>query len=265
MKYIVTFCAVLILTATGADAVCDELTPLDCITLNDPMLSKSLLSWPEKLNAVIAHLPLSASEKPITGGTGTDAAGNFYYMTPFAGSRDVVRMTPQGVRETIITTDGIFDTDFYGNPRHLHVDAINGRLILDFEWTFTTALVVVSGLPTLLDVPQTFTPTPDQFSIQVPRFPEAFQDVDYFDTYYGDLATVGNWTQLQPLQCGYPLTPPSVGDHLTVTDTLPTPAPGTGRYYLTVANYQGERRFGRKSTGGVLSGRDPAVLPPCTE
>ncbi len=51
--------------------------------------------------------------------------------------------------------------------------------------------------------------------------------------------------------------------NLTVADTLPTPAPGQPRYYLTVANYQGERRFGRKNIGGVLSGRDPAALPVC--
>ncbi len=38
---------------------------------------------------------------------------------------------------------------------------------------------------------------------------------------------------------------------------------GTGHYYLTVANFMGQRRFGRKNIAGVLSGRDPAVLPAC--
>lgn len=54
-----------------------------------------------------------------------------------------------------------------------------------------------------------------------------------------------------------------VGDYLTVEDTLPTPAPGNGYYYVTAVNYQGQRRYGRKSTGGALTGRDPAVLPGC--
>ena len=50
--------------------------------------------------------------------------------------------------------------------------------------------------------------------------PEGLQYADYFDTYRGDLATVGGWSQAQPSQCGYPATPPSVGDYLTVEDTL---------------------------------------------
>lgn len=31
----------------------------------------------------------------------------------------------------------------------------------------------------------------------------------------------------------------------------------------TVVKYQGQRRYGRKSDDGVVSGRDPAVLPGC--
>ena len=83
------------------------------------------------------------------------------------------------------------------------------------------------------------------------------------DTYYGDLATPGDWSQAQPLQCSYPATPPTVGDYLTVTDTLPNPAPGQGRYYVTAVTYQGQRRSGRKSSGGALSGRDATALPTC--
>ncbi len=67
-----------------------------------------------------------------------------------------------------------------------------------------------------------------------------------------------DWSQAQPLQCGYPATPPSVGDYLTVADPLPDPAQGTGRYYVTAVTHQGQRRYGRKATNGVLSGRDPA-------
>ena len=63
----------------------------------------------------------------------------------------------------------------------------------------------------------------------------------------------------------YPDMPPSVGDYLTVADTLPTPSPGQGYYYVTAATFQGETRYGRKAEGGQLSGRDPAVLPGCVE
>ena len=77
--------------------------------------------------------------------------------------------------------------------------------------------------------------------------------------------TSGDWSQLQPLQCSYPASPPSVGDYLTVADPLPTPSPGQGYYFVTAVNYEGERRYGRMSSGGVLRGRDPAVLPACAE
>jgi hypothetical protein len=126
------------------------------------------------------------------------------------------------------------------------------------------SLVRICGLATTFEILQTYTPTTSELSFRVPYMPEGFPAADYFDTYYGDLATVGDWSQAHPLQCGYPSTPPSVGDYLTVADTLPDPAPGTGRYYVTGVTHQGQRRYGRKATNGVLSGRDPAVLPGCT-
>ncbi len=119
------------------------------------------------------------------------------------------------------------------------------------------------GFPTTFEILQTYRPTANQISFRVPYMPEGFAAADWFDTYYGDLATVGDWSQAQPLECGYPATAPSVGDYLTVEDNLPVLEPGQGRYYVTAVNYQGQRRYGRKSTGGVLSGRDPAVLPGC--
>ena len=95
--------------------------------------------------------------------------------------------------------------------------------------------------------------------------PEGLQYADWFDTYYGTLATVGDWSQLQPLQCGYPASTPSVGDYLTVTDNLPTPTVGQGYYYVTAVTHQGQTRWGRQAINGTLSGRDPAGLPGCVE
>ena len=56
----------------------------------------------------------------------------------------------------------------------------------------------------------------------------------------------------------------AVGDYLQVADTLPTPAPGQGLYYVTAVTHQGQTRYGRKASGGVLSGREPAGLAVCT-
>ena len=95
--------------------------------------------------------------------------------------------------------------------------------------------------------------------------PEGFQFADHFDSYYGDITTVGDWSQTQPLQCGFPASAPSVGDYLIVDDTLPALEPGEGRYFVTAVTHQGETRYGRKSSGGVLTGRDPALLPGCGE
>lgn len=124
-------------------------------------------------------------------------------------------------------------------------------------------IAAISGFTTTFEILQTYTPASGPISFRVPYMPEGFPAADYFDTYYGDLATVGDWSQAQPLQCGYPATVPSVGDYLEVADPLPNPEPGHGRYYVTAVTHQGQRRYGRKSSGGVLSGRDPAVLPTC--
>jgi len=148
----------------------------------------------------------------------------------------------------------------------LNVGCLNGSAAIPAtNETYTAApqRMQISGFATLFEILQTYTPTADALGFRVPYMPEGFQYADYFDTYYGDLATVGDWSHAQPLQCEYPATPTSVGDYLTVADTLPNPAPGTGRYYVTAVTHQGQRRYGRKATNGVLSGRDPAVLPGC--
>ena len=123
--------------------------------------------------------------------------------------------------------------------------------------------IIITGLTTLFEVIQTFEPTPGPISFRVPHMPEGFQFADHFDTFWGDILTVGDWSQAQPLQCGYPAAAPTVGDHLTVADTLPELKPGQGRYFVTAVTHQGETRYGRKSSGGLLTGRDPALLPGC--
>ena len=104
---------------------------------------------------------------------------------------------------------------------------------LDLLW-----LVSIDGLASTFEILQTYEPPSGPMSFRVPYMPEGFQYADWFDTYYGTLTTVGDWSQLQPLQCGYPASPPSVGDYLTVTDNLPTPGVGQGYYYVTSVTYQ---------------------------
>jgi len=126
-----------------------------------------------------------------------------------------------------------------------------------------TVVFRFSGFATTFDILQTFTPQPS-LGFRVPYMPEGMAGADHFDTYWGHLSTVGDWSQAHPLKCDYPAAAPHVGDYLSVPDTVPTPAPGQGVYYVTSATYQGATRYGRKTTAGHLSGRDPAVLPVCT-
>jgi hypothetical protein len=120
----------------------------------------------------------------------------------------------------------------------------------------------ISGFTTTFEVLQTYTPEPS-ISFRVPYMPEGLGGADHFDTYYGPLTKPIDFSQAHPLQCGYPATPPRVGDYEAVTDVLPTPGPDSGYYYLTATTYQGQTRYGRKTTAGQLSGRDPALLPAC--
>jgi len=122
----------------------------------------------------------------------------------------------------------------------------------------------ISGFGSLFEVLQTYTPQA-ALGFRVPSMPEGMGGADYFDTYWGDLTHPIDFTQAKPLQCHYPATLPHVGDYLTVADTLPPPASGQGYYYVTAATYQGQTRYGRKRSGGVTSGRDPALLPLCSQ
>ncbi len=162
----------------------------------------------------------------------------------------------------------------YRVPDGITFDATNGRLLVplmsqssvptcggcyeQFKW-----LAAIEGFATSFEILQSYSPTSGPINFRVAYMPEGFPAADWFDTYYGDIATVGDWSQAQPLECEYPASMPEVGDYLAVGDPLPNPAPGQGRYYVTAISYQGQKRYGRQSIGGVLAGRDPVVLPAC--
>ena len=190
-----------------------------------------------------------------------------------------------GASQTLLThmDDRCVDSntvDTAGNPEgfYLDFDDKSGRL---FVWiksrcinhnqpitcTYTSGwwVAAIHGLTTTFEILQTYEPTSNEISFRVPYMPEGFQAADWFDTYYGELTNPIDFSQAQALQWGYPAPPPSVGDYLTVADALPDPVPGQGRYYVTAVTYQGQTRYGRKSTAAGLSGRDPTLLPTCLE
>jgi hypothetical protein len=127
----------------------------------------------------------------------------------------------------------------------------------DYRW-----VAAIGGFTTTFDVLQTYTP-PSALGFRVPYMPEGLPAADRFDTYWGPLSHPIDFSQAHPLQCAYPSPAPHAGDYLTVNDPLRDPDPGTGYYYVTAATYQGQTRYGRKTTAGHLSGRDPSLLPAC--
>jgi hypothetical protein len=156
-------------------------------------------------------------------------------------------------------------------PNHIVFDPVHGRLLVSLvSYCAGTCpggyggrwIAAIEGFTTLYEVRQSFAPQAP-LGFRVPVMPEGMAGADHFDTYWGPLTKPIDFTQAHPLQCDYPATAPDVGEYLTAADSVPTPALGQGVYYLTAATYQGATRYGRKTTAGQLSGRDPALLPAC--
>jgi hypothetical protein len=124
-------------------------------------------------------------------------------------------------------------------------------------------IAAIEGFATLYDISQTYTPTADNLAFRVPAHPEGLRAADHFDTYWGRVSDLPDFTRAHPMQCHYPATPPSAGDYLTVLDTSPLPVPGNINYTVTAVAYGVEKRYGRRRIGGIMSGRDPALLPGC--
>ncbi len=159
--------------------------------------------------------------------------------------------------EYALSRDGI-----HGRP-YLAFDDKTGRMTIDSlnvycddyfggvcSYQSGSWQLVIEGFSTTFGILQTYEPTTSEVGFRVPYMPEGFPAADWFDTYYGDLATIGDWNLAQPLQCGYPPVAPSAGDFLTVADAAPDPRPGHGVFFVTAVNYQGQRR--KRSSNGVL-------------
>ncbi|MCZ6670142.1 MAG: hypothetical protein O6947_03865, partial [Acidobacteria bacterium] len=115
------------------------------------------------------------------------------------------------------------------------------------HWT-----AAINGLTTENEILQTYIPPIGPLSFSVPTRPEGFERADWFDTYYGPLTLPIDFTQAQPLQCGFPVGAPNPGDFLTVADTTPPLAPGQGWWFVTAVNHAGQTRYGRQNVGGVI-------------
>jgi hypothetical protein len=161
------------------------------------------------------------------------------------------------------TNEEIFD------PGGVHFDAVNGFVVVPMgsfcvgscTYSSTHWVAAISGFAPLFEILTSYSPI-GSVAFRVPSHPEGLQGTDHFDTYYGPLTASKDFSHAQPLRCNYPATIPQPGDYLEA-GIVPDPPSRQGYYYVTAATYQGETRYGRKRENGVLSGRDPAGLPPC--
>jgi len=252
-----------ILLSLRASATCDpDSNPVDCIEVLDPSLGKEV-AWGPGSRGPDDSLFWAGGGGGVAGGFGFDAAGNFYSLSNRYGNRDIYRYTRSGGKELIAR--GVGANDAVGVPLGLSVDATNGRIYLSIVGNIsgTVAIIAITGLPTLFDIIETYTPTATTLKFRVPAHPEGLPSADHFDTYWGHVSDLPDFTQAQPMACHYPASPPLVGDYLTVADTSPPPGPGNANYIVTAVTNGAQRRYGRKLINGVMSGRDPALLPGC--
>lgn len=160
--------------------------------------------------------------------------------------------------------------------RPIRFDPVGGRLLLSFEsrsscqgavpcGNYKNAWIAsLTGFAPLFEILQSYEPASNALSFVVPTHSEGLRAADRFDSYWGRVADLPDFTAAHPMACNVPGDhPPQPGEYLTVPDTSPRPAPGQANYIVTAVTNGNERRFGRKRIGGTMSGRDPAPLPKC--
>jgi len=159
------------------------------------------------------------------------------------------------------------------NPEGLVIDVTGGRILMTVVASSVDALnqtstpttigvIELSGLPTMFDTLMTFVPFGQAISAVVPAHPDGFRSAASLQLWTGDVRTLPDWSQANPLTCSA-ATNPTPGQVVTVADSLPDPPVGHGHYYLTASVNGPNRRLGRMYANGAFSARDPSALPIC--
>lgn len=249
------------LMASHFARACDyQATPLECINVLDPALVKELVWGPgpthcgEEMSSFwFNRVSGWGFDVPAGGGT-FDAAGNLYTLDNWSGPREVFRYKRDGTRELIAV--GALD-----GPVGLSVDATAGRIYLSvLHGGCDGSIIALSGLPTMFDTLLTFIPSQQAMNIQTPAHPDGFRSADSLQVWTGNVRSMPDWSQAQPLACSV-ATSPVPGQVVTVSDGLSDPAVGHGRYYLVASQCDPGRKLG--SLDGTVSMRTPAGLPIC--
>ena len=264
---------------------------LQAIELHDPSLSAHLMA---SESATCSDSPDPVYCSPTTYGLGTLADGTLLSrITPpeqpaCGGSTaytlrqsDYWMLKSDGYRQNAFTIHesvcigciGILCDKVIYTSLLPDLDAVNGLVHLRgysqfYDVTAQTMIkeergwVTISGMPTLFDTLLTFIPGQPSMNILTPAMPDGFRSADSLQVWTGNVRSMPDWSQAQPLAC-MAAQNPTPGQIVSVADTLPDPPVGQGRYYLVASQNGPDRRLGRKCVNGAFSARQPAGLPVC--
>lgn len=219
---------------------------------------------------------------------GVDGAGNHYNISgrtsaDFDGATRgfyLQRIDPGGAVVnlaklfTTITYPPTIYTDQFQYGSQFQLDVTNGKILFTAYHTLnyasagcptpttTYGLVELAGLPRLFDTFVTFLPSGSALSIVAPALPDGFRSADALQVWTGNVRSMPDWSQAQPMACPAVLSPVP-GQVVGVADSLPNPIVGQGRYYLVASQSGAARRLGRQYVNGAFSAREPAGLPAC--
>jgi len=190
-----------------------------------------------------------------------------YYVDLYSGNETIVATLADRCNLTTVDSE---DWD----PEGIYFDSLNGKLVFFLRMKCRTGvggvcypdekhIVSFSGFAPLLEIVQSYDPNIASLEFAVPALPEGLPFANHFDSYWGTVDSLPDFTQSHPMSCSYPASAPVIGDFLTVADTSPTPPLGHANYIVVAVTHGTDRRYGRQLTGSTMTGRNPALLPVC--
>lgn len=230
---------------------------------------------------------LRSAHNPVSYGSelGADAAGRKYNISllgdatalafPDGDGAFIERIDASGQVESVARIYNRRCSDagctsmetFYYFPNYIGAfDLLAGRMVMVARAVGSgddlVGIVEIRGLPTLFDTLLTFIPGQQALNILTPAHPDGFHSADALQVWTGNVRSMPDWSQAQPLTCEASANP-APGQIVSVADTLPNPAVGEGRYYLVAIQSGPDRRLGRQYVNGAFSAREPAGLLEC--
>jgi hypothetical protein len=202
---------------------------------------------------------------------GYDALGNLYTYGSIGGpTMSLWRTTPQGIRTELLqilpVPENVDPSCFLESTPGVALNSVDGWVDISARGNFsegTPTLLRVSGLPRLLDVFATYTPT-----AQVAVFPAKFPDgllepAEGQDLLVGDVASLPDFSQAVRACSAVPL--PNNASPVFIPDPLAAPPSGHAFYFLVASRGASEMRMGRALSNGHFQGRQVGGIPACAD